>query len=410
MSNRVMVTSPPPPAATAADAWRICAGGLVALVVAMGIGRFAFTPVLPLMQAAGELTLAQGAWLATANYLGYFAGAATAARLGADPRNLVRRCVLLVAVATAAMAWTHGMAAWLALRFAAGVLSAWMLVGTSAWGLAALAARGRADLGGVLYAGVGTGIAAAGLLCLAGDRAGLPAGALWWSLAAFAAVLGLVTLMLVPGAPATQTPAPAAAPLAAAGPATAGESRLVWVYGCFGFGYILPATFLPAMARSMLSDPTLFGWSWPVFGLAAALSTVIAGAFFSRVPRVRLWVACQFAMALGTALPALWPSAAAVLLSALLVGGTFMVVTMAGLQEARQRAGARATALLGRMTAAFALGQIAGPVASALLGALFPGALTGMQVALLIAAAVLVASALWLQQSAPIPQPSGATR
>lgn len=401
-----MASSPSP----AADAWRICAGGFIALVVAMGIGRFAFTPVLPLMQAAGDLTLAQGAWLATANYLGYFAGAATAARLGADPRSLIRRCLLLVAAATALMACTHGLAAWLALRFAAGLLSAWVLVGTSAWGLAALAARGRADLGGVLYAGVGTGIAAAGLLCLAGNRAGWSADALWFSLAAFAAVLGLTALALVPRAHAATT-GPAASASPASTPADAvGEARLVWVYGCFGFGYILPATFLPAMARSMLSDPTLFGWSWPVFGLAAALSTVVAGAFFAKVPRVRLWVVCQLAMALGTAQPALWPSSAAVLLSALLVGGTFMVVTMAGLQEARQRAGSRATALLGRMTAAFALGQIAGPVASALLGALFPGALTGMQVALLIAAAVLVASALWLQQSAPIPQPSGATR
>lgn len=399
-----------PPAA--AGAWRICAAGMVSLVVAMGIGRFAFTPVLPLMQAQGTLTLAQGAWLATANYLGYFAGAATAARLGADPRSLVRRCVLLVAVATAAMGLTSGMAPWVLLRFAAGLLSAWMLVGTSAWGLAALAERGRADLGGVLYAGVGAGIAAAGLLCLAGDRAGLPAQALWWSLGAFAAVLGVVALALVP--PAQIQAAPAAAPSASSASASttagAGQARLVGAYGCFGFGYILPATFLPAMAREMLSDPALFGWSWPVFGLAAALSTIAAGSWFARVARVRLWVACQLAMALGTALPALWASAASVLLSALLVGGTFMVITMAGLQEARQRAGAHAAALLGRMTAAFALGQIAGPVASGLLGVLFPGQQIGMRVALLVATAVLVASALWLQQSDPHPQTSGAIR
>ena len=54
---------------------RIAFTGLAALAVAMGIGRFAFTPVLPMMQGEGRLTLAQGGWLASANYVGYLAGA-----------------------------------------------------------------------------------------------------------------------------------------------------------------------------------------------------------------------------------------------------------------------------------------------------------------------------------------------
>jgi MFS family permease len=135
-----------------------------------------------------------------------------------------------------------------------------------------------------------------------------------------------------------------------------------------------------------------------VFGAAAALSTVLVATLFARVDRVRLWVACQLLMAVGTGLPGLMPSTATVLASALLVGGTFMVVTMVGLQEARARGGAAATALLGSMTASFALGQIAGPLGSALLGRIFGGDLMGMRVALLLAAALLAASALWLRR------------
>ncbi|MBA2676378.1 YbfB/YjiJ family MFS transporter, partial [Ramlibacter sp.] len=55
--------------------------GLLSLAVAMGIGRFAFTPMLPLMIRDGQLDLAHGGWIAAANYAGYLAGALTAARL-----------------------------------------------------------------------------------------------------------------------------------------------------------------------------------------------------------------------------------------------------------------------------------------------------------------------------------------
>ncbi len=401
-------------AAAPMSAGRACLAGFVALVIAMGIGRFAFTPLLPLMQAASQLELSGGAWLASANYLGYFAGAGTVSLLGLNPKTLIRASVPLIALLTAAMGWTDHMAWWFALRFGAGVLSAWVLVGTSVWCLAELARSGHSALGGVLYAGVGSGISLAGMYCLLGAGLQLSAMTLWWHLGALAALLAVAVLLLVPAADA---PERSATPVAAASGASADASplaqhRLVIAYGCFGFGYILPATFLPAMARAVLDKPTFFGWAWPLFGLAAAASTWLASRYFSNASRIRLWVASQFLMAAGTALPALWPSALTVLLSATLVGGTFMVITMAGLQEARARASAQATRLLGQMTAAFAIGQIAGPIASALLGLGFAGAMDGIRVALVVATLVLVASALWLLRPEPriFTQPKDFTR
>ncbi len=52
--------------------------------------------------------------------------------------------------------------------------------------------------------------------------------------------------------------------------------RIALCYAAFGFGYIIPATFLPAMARRYVTDPTAFGLAWPIFGAAAALSTWVA--------------------------------------------------------------------------------------------------------------------------------------
>jgi len=403
-----MDTHPAPSRAAA----RACLAGFIALVVAMGIGRFSFTPLLPLMQAAGQLDLAQGSWLASANYLGYFVGALLAARIAIEPRTLVRVGVMSIALLTAAMAWTDSFAGWLLLRAASGVLSACVLVGTSAWCLAELSRAGKSAWAGMVYAGVGGGIALAGLYCLGGVRLHAAPGALWMQLGLVAALCGGVVLLLARRGPVAvaAVATPAAAPASAANATAAiGANRsagraqpaqqrvLVTVYGIFGLGYILPATFLPAMARTVLDDPAVFSWAWPVFGAAAALSTVLVATLFARVDRVRLWVACQWLMAVGTGLPGLMPSTATVLASALLVGGTFMVVTMVGLQEARARGGAAATALLGSMTASFALGQIIGPLGSALLGRIFGGDLLGMRVALLLAAALLAASALWLR-------------
>src|SRR2546429_4289343 len=127
----------------------------------MGIGRFAFTPLLPLMQDDAGLSLADGGYLAAANYLGYLAGALWATRPARTARA-IRASLLAIAVTTAAMGVEQAMPTWLLFRFAAGVASAWALVHVSAWALPRLA--GGPVLGGVLYGGGGPGDRAARLL------------------------------------------------------------------------------------------------------------------------------------------------------------------------------------------------------------------------------------------------------
>jgi MFS family permease len=162
--------------------------------------------------------------------------------------------------------------------------------------------------------------------------------------------------------------------------------RLVLCYGAFGFGYIIPATFLPAMAKEIVPDPRVFGWAWPAFGAAAVVSTV----YSARLSEARTaWIGGCLVMALGVAVPLVVPGLAGILASALLVGGTFMVITMAGMQEARRAAGPQARALMASMTAAFALGQILGPLTVILLP-------RGFSPALILAASILALSALLL--------------
>ncbi len=382
--------------------------GFLALVVAMGIGRFAFTPMLPLMQRDGVIDTSSGGWLAAANYAGYFAGAMCAATVRSTPHNLMRCSLVPIALFTAAMGLTAHLLPWLLLRFAAGVLSAWVLVGTSAWCLARLAQAGRPVLAGIVYAGVGAGIAIAGALCLAFAGTSVAASVLWQYLGVIAGLLTLVVFVLIWRADAEAANTVVAALVHAVAPAvtpvvapTANQRGLIVCYGCFGFGYILPATFIPALGRMVIDDPALFGWAWPIFGVTAAISTIFTGAFLHQMPRLTVMSRCYFVMAVGTALPAFAPSLPALLVSAVCVGGTFMVITMAGFQEARVRGGANPARLMGLMTSAFAIGQIAGPLFSALLvhSTLFDEQMS-LRAVLWFAGAVLVAAGIWLQRAA----------
>ena len=367
------------------SAARVACIGLLGLAAAMGIGRFAFTPLLPLMQAREGLTLTQGSWLAGANYLGYLLGALACAARPPQPAHAARWGLLGVAAFTlATVAIDDFVLRWL-LRLGAGVSSALVLVGVSSWALPLLAARQRADLSGWVFAGVGVGITAAGLV---GLTAGLSHSEPAWAWLALGVIAAAVALFAWRELQLPMAGAPTAAKMQAP-PLQRSDWVLVLCYGAFGFGYIIPATFLPAFARALIDDPRAFGAVWPVFGIAAAASTVLATRWLPAWPARSVWAASQVVMAFGVLVHALAPNLVTTVASAVCVGGTFMVATMAGIQHARQVAAERAPRLIATMTAAFALGQLIGPLTirgtPGNTGALWPSALAAL---LLIASTV----------------------
>ncbi|CAN5362575.1 MFS transporter [soil metagenome] len=340
----------------------IVVGGVIALAVAMGIGRFAFTPLMPLMLRDGIIDLPTGTEWAAANYLGYLIGALSASRFGKNTRLGLTSGLVGIGLTTLGMLCVGNSSLMLgaALRGAAGIFSAWVLVCTSGWCFNALAARQASKQGSWIYTGVGLGIALTGVLVWLGGKQ--PASTLWLELGIVACAGTLLARLCMKGPAAVRKASAQAADSAKTSNARQGNFALVICYSTFGFGYIIPATFLPTMARQLSADPLVFGLTWPIFGLAAAASVGAVSRWMSGWPRARVWALAQGCMALGTILPlfvnALWSIA----VCAVLVGGTFMVATMAGLQLARERMPGNPTVLLGRMTAGFATGQIAGPL------------------------------------------------
>jgi MFS family permease len=354
--------------------------GLLALASAIGIGRFSLTPILPLMQHDMGLTLAQGGWLATSNYLGYLAGSLISTAFAPQPVRAIRWGLIAVSVLTLAMGLTDSPLLWFAFRLLAGTASAFVLVGVSAWAMPILARCGKEQLSGRIFAGVGIGIVFAGLLGLAAGIGVWGSRSMWIAMGVVAAVLAFFLWWPVATAP----------PAARAPKIRNGLPRRAFVaatcYGLFGYGYIIPATFLPALARGYIDNPAVFGWVWPVFGAAAALSTLAGARFGHRLAPWRLWTGAQWVLAAGVLAPVVSLNVATLLTAAVCVGGTFMVITMAGIKEVLRVAGPQASQGVGMMTAAFAVGQIAGPLTVSLLA----GSSSAFRVASIIAALALV--------------------
>ncbi|MGI9422045.1 MAG: YbfB/YjiJ family MFS transporter [Hyphomicrobiaceae bacterium] len=344
--------------ATAPSPLRTALTGFLILVFSMGIGRFAFTPILPMMQSEGLLSVGDGGVLASVHFIGYAMGAVLSWRLTWSPRSVLVLSLAAIALSTIAMGLTNAYGIWLAARWVAGVCSALVLVAVSTQFVKVLAQSGRLELEGVVFAGVGGGTALVGLMTLWLMAVNAPSR-IGWLVFGFATLAVTVAVYVLI---ANQT---------FVGPTDSDERtrsapRLVWQvilpYGAMGAGYIIPATYLPIMAQQAIASPMVFGWSWPIFGGAAAMSTVVAARLYGTFSNRQIWIASQLVMGLGLLIPALSSHIVAIIVGGLCVGGTFMVVTMAGLKEAHNIGGTSgAQHHIAAMTVAFALGQIIGP-------------------------------------------------
>src|SRR5450830_1439746 len=376
------------------SALRIALAGLIALSTAMGIGRFAFTPLLPMMLHDQTIDLNSGGWLATANYLGYFLGAMLCAFWrGLPPTRTIRAGLIATILLTLGMGLLHAPAIWLLLRLLSGIASALVFVYSSGWCLQRLAQLQLPALGGIIYCGPGIGIMLTGL-----SSSGWHADAGWIAFGLLAAVLTAAVWSTFSGnldlraGNTTQTGTESAEPAAI-------RQEVRWqvlAYGMAGFGYIITATFLPVIARQALPPGSAWpDFFWPLFGLCVALGALGA----TRIPvhvDQRLLLAISYVMqATGVLGSAIFPNEIGFALGSILLGLPFTAITLFAMREARRLRSDHAAGLMGLMTASYGIGQIAGPpLATRLVHA--TGSFTP---SLCIAAATLLAGAalyVWL--------------
>ncbi|WP_227989349.1 YbfB/YjiJ family MFS transporter, partial [Morganella morganii] len=255
-------------------ALHIAVSGFLALVVAMGIGRFAFTPQVPLMIDEHQLDLTTAGIVAAWNYLGYLAGSfdAMRAKRGIELRlwtGLWGAVIITLLSAVISGAVLHSIA-----RFFIGWASGWTLVLAAAWTNDALAKLNRPALSVAVYGGTGTGILLCGLAAIGIQGLSLTASQGWWIYGAAALVFSLYVSRYLPRpGELSSSNSPHSKPLM-----TPKIRRLLWSYALAGFGYILPATFLSQMAAARFPGSLFAQFVWPVFGIAAVAGIVAASA------------------------------------------------------------------------------------------------------------------------------------
>lgn len=332
-------------------------GGLLAMAAAMGVGRFVYTPILPPMVEALSLSKSQAGLIASANFLGYLAGAILATvRLPGTRRSWLLGSLAITAICLFGMGLATAMPTFLGLRFVAGVASAFALIFSSALVIDRLASTGNSGLSAVHFAGVGTGIAVSASIVALLLQAGAAWTTLWFASGAVAAAASLAVVWLVTPDDRTLQAMRTRADLQL----SADFVALLLAYGLFGFGYVITATFIVDMVRGTSSIAPLEPYVWLLFGLCAVPSVALWTALGRRWGVLRIYAVACIVEATGVAASALWLHPASIVISATFVGGTFVSLTALGLVATRS-SGSDPRGRIALMTVSFSIGQILGP-------------------------------------------------
>lgn len=336
----------------------VALGGLCAMAVAMGIGRFVYTPILPIMAEELGLSASETGLIASSNYLGYLIGAlAASARFVSGSRRAWLIAGLAGnAIGLAAMGLSDSLSYFLFVRFLGGVASAFVLVFASTLVLERAVSSGRSLVSSLHFAGVGTGVAISSLIVVAVAQFG--GWAAQWQVSGAVAVFGAaLAAILIPSDTGGQ-------PVARAAPghrASSGLVRLIAAYGLFGFGYVITATFLVALVRGEPAIAPAEPIIWLVFGVGTLPSAALWTWVGKRIGLCQAFALACAIEAFGVAASVLWVSMTGVIAGTALLGLTFVGITAVGLVAARGMAQGDPRRIFGLMTASFGLGQIIGP-------------------------------------------------
>lgn len=340
---------------------KVLLAGIFSLILMLGVARFAYTPMLPILQAQAGVSDSLGGWLATFNYMGYMSGALIAASIGdLQLKDRLYRLGLIVAiVTTAGMAITDNIIVWSIMRFFAGLSSAaGLLIGSGLILNWLMRNNFRSELG-IHFSGVGLGIAFCAVVVEL-MAVNLDWRELWWLFTALGVLLAIPAWVWLPK-PNTSGMTVSGAELVDKPPSKRFLYLMLAAYFCAGYGYVISATFIVAIVDRQEALQGLGPMVFLILGLAAAPACIFWDHVARRVGVLMALLLAYIIQIFGILLPAVSESATAVILSAILFGGTFVGIVSLVLTMAGRFYPTKPAKLMGKMTLTYGVAQIIAP-------------------------------------------------
>lgn len=336
-------------------------GGICSLIIVIGISRFAYTPILPLMQEKVGFDASDAGLLASSHYLGYLIGALIASFINwKSQRSLYLKIFLAVNIlANTAMGMTENYTFWVELRFISGVTSGAVFVLCSSIVVDALVNIGRVAWTGILYSGVGIGILMTGLLVPGFDYYFGWKGT-WIGLAMISCILSVFVWLWLREDEYKKTVTAQMKPAKELKMISSFLPWLVFAYGCEGLGYIVSATFLVDMVQEIPELSDYASLSWVITGIAAVPSTILWGILAEKKGYVFSLTFAFLLQAIGVILPVFFYNVLGAITGSFLLGVTFMGITTMATAMIRNIYPYQSSRAIGILTTVYGIGQMAG--------------------------------------------------
>ncbi|MBE0443097.1 MAG: YbfB/YjiJ family MFS transporter [Psychrobacter sp.] len=340
---------------------RVYIAGICSLIVTVGVARFSYSLLLPVMQEGAGLTDLGSGWLASTNFMGYMFGVLLAASMHNlnYKYNLHRIYLVLSVITSATMVLTTDITTWAILRFLAGTCASGGFIIASGLVLKWLVKNNhRAELG-IHFAGAGLSIVITSLLFEAIQALEADWQQQWLALSVLAIVFAVPAWLWMPH-PSTENKNQEV--VKDNPPSKTFKSLMMLAYFCAGYGYAVSSTFIVDIVEGTKGLQGQGGLVFLLIGLAAIPAALIWDRIARRFGYLKTLIAAYLLQVTGIILPALNNSLPTAIVSALLFGGTFiacvsLVLTMAGKFFPSDPA-----KFMGTMTLSYGAAQIIAPV------------------------------------------------
>ena len=374
--------------------------GSAALALAIGIGRFSYTPILPYMLEELKISKTNGGLIASWNFFGYLCGSLLSI-LSFFKRKI--KFVFFISVLTSIlttllMSFYNVVTDFIAIRFVAGLSSAFVLIFGTALILPSIQEVGKKSLSTSHFMGVGFGIVISSILVSILGNYGFNWSDLWIGVAILSIILAIPIFLFTPDEMNSNENNKSSSSYS-----NLSFNLITLSYGLYGFGYVILGTFISTMARETVGLQSTEVYVWLLVGLAGIPMVIFWPWFGKKIGNdLALFLACAI-MGLGIIMPILIENQIGIIFASILLGATFIPITALAFLEGQIRYSGSIRVSTAILTTAFSIGQMIGPYFGGLIIDLF----FSYKIALFISSiSLFIASLLMINPSRYLPNRS----